>query len=104
MAKSSAQDLGERLAKIAGSLRRRSHLSATCATLRRMSADASSTRRNVPVLVALLFGANAATQFAIQAWLAYGFADHVWGLAQPLPWAVPLALDLFAINLMAFAY
>jgi len=69
-----------------------------------MSADASSTRRNVPVFVALIFGANAATQFAIQAVLAYGFAAHVWGLTQPLPFAVPFALDLFAINLMAFAY
>lgn len=68
-----------------------------------MSADTRPTR-GIPTPLALGFGANALTQFAIQAWLAYGFAAHVWDLAQPLPYAAPVALDLFAIFLMGAAY
>jgi hypothetical protein len=73
-----------------------------------MSADKRNTSppraRRIPVPIALLFAANAATQFAIQAWLAYGFAAEVWELHQPLPWFAPVALDIFAINLMALTY
>jgi hypothetical protein len=72
-----------------------------------MTADVNETkpaRRNVPNVVALLFGANAVTQFAIQAWLAYEFADEVWKLEGPLPWFVPIALDAFAITLMAATF
>jgi hypothetical protein len=71
-----------------------------------MSADTTATKRPRRTLapVALLFAANAATQFAIQAWLAYGFADKVWKLRGPLPYLAPVALDVFAINLMAAAY
>jgi hypothetical protein len=68
-----------------------------------MSADTKGSRR-IPAPLALIFAANAATQFAIQAWLAYGFAKEVWRLVSPLPYFVPVALDVFAINLMAAAY
>jgi hypothetical protein len=71
-----------------------------------MSADTNATprARRIPRRSALLFGANALTQFAIQAYLAYGFAAHVWKLPAPLPFAAPVALDVFAINLMGHAY
>jgi hypothetical protein len=70
-----------------------------------MSADTISPKlRRLPPRTVLLFGANALTQFAIQAYLAYGFAAHVWPLPAPLPYAAPIALDVFAINLMGFAY
>jgi hypothetical protein len=70
-----------------------------------MSADTVSPKpRRLPPRTVLLFAANAATQFAIQAYLAYGFALHVWRLASLLPWIAPVALDVFAINLMGFAY
>jgi hypothetical protein len=58
----------------------------------------------MPRRTVILFSANAATQFAIQAYLAYGFAAHVWPLPAPLPYAAPVALDIFAITLMGFAF
>lgn len=75
-----------------------------CATLRRMSADTSRSLRRIPIPVALLIGANALTQFAIQAWMAYGFADKVWKLRHPLPYAAPVALDVFAVTMMVLTY
>jgi hypothetical protein len=70
-----------------------------------MSADTRSTSlRRIPVPVALLIGANALTQFAIQAWMAYGFADKVWKLRHPLPWGAPVALDVFAVTMMVLTY
>lgn len=68
-----------------------------------MSADTQTSRR-ISAPVALFFGANAVAQFAIQAVLAYGFGEHVWGLGKVLAFAVPVALDSFAITLMIFAY
>lgn len=69
-----------------------------------MSADTPRIGRRIPSLIAWFFALNAAAQFTLQAWLAYGFAKHVWRLAHPLPYLVPVALDIFAINLMAAAY
>jgi hypothetical protein len=60
-----------------------------------------------PTVRKVLLGAvaaNALVQFAIQAWLAYGFAEEVWHLANPLPFATPVALDLFVVNLMVVAF
>jgi hypothetical protein len=50
------------------------------------------------------FAANALVQFAIQAWLAYSFAAHVWHLPGPLPFAAPAALDAFVVNMMIVTY
>jgi len=50
------------------------------------------------------FAANAVVQFAIQAWLAYSFAAHVWHLPGPLPYFAPVALDAFIVNMMIVAY
>jgi hypothetical protein len=70
-----------------------------------MTADVSATHSpRLPIPEVLLFSASALTQFVIQAFLAYGFAAHVWGLAQPLPWCAPVALDLFAVTMMAFTF
>jgi hypothetical protein len=71
-----------------------------------MSADTRTSRR-ISAPIAVLFAANAVAQFAIQAVLAYGFGAKVWGLKKLwewLPLAVPVALDIFAITLMVFAY
>lgn len=48
--------------------------------------------------------ANAATQFAIQAWMSFRFARDVWAIPRPLCAAVILALDLFAVSFMVFTY
>lgn len=55
-------------------------------------------------LLGLSFAANALVQFAIQAWLAYSFAAHVWHLPGPLPFAAPAALDAFVVNMMIVTY
>jgi hypothetical protein len=52
----------------------------------------------------LSFAANAVIQFAIQAWLAFSFARHVWHLPGPLPFAAPVALDAFVVNMMVVTY
>jgi hypothetical protein len=67
-------------------------------------AEISAKRPGGDTIGAWLFGSNAATQFAIQAWLAFGFARYVWGLPWPLAIFIPVALDLFAVGLMRFAY
>jgi hypothetical protein len=51
-----------------------------------------------------VFVANALTQFAIQAWMAWRFGLEVWKLPGPLAIGVPIALDVFVINLMVVAY
>lgn len=48
--------------------------------------------------------ANAATQFAIQAWMSYRFAKDVWSIPRPLCVAIIVALDLFAVTFMVFTY
>ena len=48
--------------------------------------------------------ANAATQFAIQAWMSYRFAHDVWAIPQALCVGIICALDLFAGVLMAITY
>lgn len=48
--------------------------------------------------------ANAATQFAIQAWMSYRFAKDVWAIPRPLCIAIIVALDLFAVTFMVFTY
>jgi hypothetical protein len=48
--------------------------------------------------------ANAATQFAIQAWMSYRFAKDVWSIPRPLCLAIIVALDLFAVTFMIFTY
>jgi hypothetical protein len=75
----------------------------------RMSADtvrslrtlrAPGTLRAVTALVAMC----ALTQFAIQAWLSYSFAAHVWRIPGPLCVAVIAALDLFVTVFMFLTY
>lgn len=51
-----------------------------------------------------MVGANAATQFAIQAWMSYRFAKDVWVIPRPLCVAIIVALDLFAVTFMVFTY
>lgn len=55
-------------------------------------------------IVFAMVGANAATQFAIQAWMSYRFARDVWAIPQPLCIAIIAALDLFAVTFMVFTY
>lgn len=73
-----------------------------------MSADTfaldASTQANLRRVLFVVFAANAATQFAIQAWFAWRFAAEVWGLPDALSLGVPLALDIYVINLMVTAY
>lgn len=47
---------------------------------------------------------NALTQFALQAWMSYGFARDVWHLPQTLSFAVIFALDAFAVLFMFLTY
>jgi hypothetical protein len=55
------------------------------------------------VVFAVVF-ANAATQFAIQAWMTFRFATDVWRIPEPLCVALIFALDLFAVMFMVFTY
>ncbi len=48
--------------------------------------------------------ANAATAFAIQAWMTFGFGDEVWRIPAQLSVALVVALDLFAIMFMVLSY
>ncbi len=48
--------------------------------------------------------ANAATQFAIQAWMTYSFAKDVWKLPGDLRFALVVGLDLFAVVFMVFTF
>lgn len=54
--------------------------------------------------VFLVFAATAATAFAIQAWMTFGFGDEVWKIPGPLAVALIVALDLFAIMFMVLSY
>jgi hypothetical protein len=54
--------------------------------------------------VFVVFAANAATAFAIQAWMTYGFGAKVWGMPVPLCAALIVALDVFAIMFMVLTY
>lgn len=54
--------------------------------------------------VFIVFAANAATAFAIQAWMTYGFGAKVWGMPVPLCAALIVALDVFAIMFMVLTY
>lgn len=56
------------------------------------------------VAIALGFGANAAMNFAIQAWMTYGFAREVWGIPSELCVALIVALDVFAILYMLLTF
>lgn len=61
-------------------------------------------RDHASLLVFAVVFANAATQFAIQAWLTYRFAADVWDIPQPLCVSLIVALDLFAVMFMVFTY
>jgi hypothetical protein len=67
-------------------------------------ADAAQPSDSVRTLVALGVGANAVTQFALQAYMSYGFAHQVWRIPTPLCAAVIVALDLFVTMFMVFTY
>lgn len=75
-----------------------------------MSADTKrneTPRGETRAVSAVVFAAvtfNAATQFALQAWMSYGFASEVWKLPQPLSIAVIFALDVFAVLFMLLTY
>jgi hypothetical protein len=70
-----------------------------------MSADTFAPgAANLRRALTFVFAANAATQFAIQAWFAWRFAAEVWKLPFVLSFGVPLALDIYVINLMVTAY
>jgi hypothetical protein len=58
----------------------------------------------VAVVVFVILAANAATAFAIQAWMTYGFAKDVWHLPTQLCFALIVALDIFAIMYMVLTY
>jgi len=66
----------------------------------KVRAPGAATVRTVFVMVA----ANAATQFAIQAWMSYRFAKDVWAIPRPLCVSIIVALDLFAVTFMVFTY
>lgn len=72
--------------------------------MRMNAADIRFIRPRADSLLGASFIANAAVQFAIQAWLAYSFAKHVWHLPGPLPFAAPVALDAFVVNMMVVTY
>jgi hypothetical protein len=55
-------------------------------------------------VVFAILAANAATAFAIQAWMTYGFAKEVWKLPTSLCFALIVALDIFAIMYMVLTY
>jgi hypothetical protein len=55
-------------------------------------------------IVFAMVAANAATQFAIQAWMSFRFARDVWRIPSELCVAVIVALDLFAVTYMVFTY
>jgi hypothetical protein len=86
----SAAKLAQREAKRADSEAKRSELRTSSA--------------HVVRIVFAMVGANAATQFAIQAWMSYRFARDVWAIPQPLCIAIIAALDLFAVTFMVFTY
>jgi hypothetical protein len=86
----SAAKLARREAKRADSEAKRSELRTSSA--------------HVVRIVFAMVGANAATQFAIQAWMSYRFARDVWAIPQPLCIAIIAALDLFAVTFMVFTY
>lgn len=60
--------------------------------------------RAVSATVFAAVSANSATQFAIQAWMSYGFAREVWRIPLPLCVAVIVALDLFVTLFMILTY
>jgi hypothetical protein len=65
-------------------------------------AKAKSDRESIVVFAVL--SATAATAFAIQAWMTFGFGDEVWGLPTELSVALVFALDVFAIMFMVLTY
>ncbi len=71
-----------------------------------MSADTFASLRTAKLrrVMFAVFVANAAVQFAIQAWFAWRFAAEVWRIPWELSFLVPVALDVFVINLMVATY
>jgi hypothetical protein len=57
-----------------------------------------------PSAIYIGFAANALTNFAIQAWMTFGFAKDVWGLPAELSVALVVALDVFAILYMLLTF
>lgn len=55
-------------------------------------------------VVFAVLATTAATAFAIQAWMTYGFGREVWGIPVPLSVALIVALDVFAIMFMILTY
>ncbi len=64
----------------------------------------SKDRDGFAFVVFAVFGATAATAFAIQAWMTYGFGREVWGLPHSLAGSLVFALDIFAIMFMVLSY
>lgn len=66
--------------------------------------EVSSPAKRETFVVFAVLSATAATAFAIQAWMTFGFGDEVWGLPTELSIALIVALDLFAIMFMVLTY
>jgi hypothetical protein len=71
-----------------------------------MSADTETSRTRDTAAYAVFAGlvATAVSSFSIQAWMTYGFAEHVISAPSPLRVALVVTLDVFAVLFMILTY